>query len=241
MPGLGSLNPFPFKLGGGRSRVRAIVEQLAADRGTALDATNPDTVAYAECLAIARQIAAAWSTNQRLANVWDPARMSVDILERWEAFLALNPSPSATVAARRTRLAEHFARFGRAAVTGELSAALEAAIGDAFVAIEHISFANAQINVPDGTYPWGSVGTVPWSSTVCHVLVRLQKPTGWTEGEFYAAAAEVGRVLDPILPAWATFDWYRPGPVSVVVSGGPSAGGFYLDDDANLDNQVFDV
>ena len=74
-------------------------------------------------------------------------------------------------------------------------------------------------------------------------LVRLQKPDGFSEGEFYEQAGKVTSLLDDVLPAWCTFDWYRAptGGPAVTVAGGPSAGGFYLDQDHNLDNHVFDI
>lgn len=239
MPGFGAMNPFPRKFGGGRSRTKVILESLTADRGTALDAGTETTTAYIECLAIARAIASAWATNQRLANMWTPERMGVDVLARWERFLGLTPAPEDTEDERRARVMAVFERFGRAAISSEIAAALIEQIGDAFVAVEYIGYANAYIQVPDGTYPFGVVGSVPWASTVAHVLIRLQKPTGWTEGDFYEAAAQVGVVLAPMLPAWCTYAWYRPGPIFSPISGGPSAAGFYLDDPSNLDNQIF--
>ncbi len=78
--------------------------------------------------------------------------------------------------------------------------------------------------------------------TVAHILVRIQKPAGATEAMFYEAAGKVAPALDPLVPAWVTFDWYRaPLSTPINVVGGPSAGGFYLDDEHNLDNNVFDV
>jgi hypothetical protein len=221
--------------------VQIILEALNADRGTAFDASDRETTVYVENMAIARAIAAAWGTNERLGNLWDPARMPRSAVARWEAILALPPLATDDDVARRARIRAAFERFGAPAINGVLTAKLYEALGDAFVAIEYISFANAVIQVPDGTYPWGVVGDSPWSSTVAHVLVRLQKPAGWSEGDFYEAAGKVGQILDPELPAWCTFDWYRPGPISVNVPGGPSAAGFYLDTDANLDNACFDV
>lgn len=240
MPGLGGMNPFPRKLGGGRSRVKIILDGLNADRGTSLDATNPTTKVYAINVALARGIAAAWATNQRVANMWTPERMADDVLARWETILGLSPAPDDDQTTRRTCVRRVFERFGEAATASNIATALEEEIGDAFVSVEHIPYASAQIFVPDGTYPFGTVGAAPWSSNLALVLVRLQKPAGWTEGDFYEAAATVALVLEPMLPAWSTFAWYRAGPVSVAVAGGPSAAGFYADDEHNLDNEILD-
>ncbi len=239
---LGGFGTLPLRLGGGKPRVKAILDGLVSDLGTAYDAANPDTIVYAETLAVARAIDAAWSTNMRLANVWNPLRCGLPILRRWERFLRLPQLPADTELARRQRAADCLSRFGKSPTGARITTLLAAALGSAFVATEYISYANANITVPDGTYPWGTPNAdAPWSSTVARVLVRMQKPSTMTEAEFYAAAGMVYTILDPILPVWTSFDWYRPGTSSVNVSGGPSAGGFYFDSDANLDNQVYDV
>lgn len=239
--GYGGFHPYPRRFGGGRTRIQGVLDGLNADRGDTFEASDRTTTVYVINMAVARAIAAAWGTNQRLANLWVPACMAGDLLSRWEKLLAIVPKPTDDESTRRAVIEEVLARFAHPALSGEITTALEEALGDAFVAIETISYANAFILVPDGTYPWGVVGAAPWSSTVAHILIKLQKPTGWTERDFYAAAAKVSPILDSMLPAWTTFDWYRAGPISVNVSGGPSAGGFFLDDDHNLDNEVFDV
>lgn len=237
---LGGMSPLPAPLGGGKPRVKAVLEGLNADRGTAYDATNSETYVYAHNMALARAISAAWGTNERLARLWVPESMSMDVLERWEKIMAIYPAPDDSNEVRRARVGRLLARFGRAIVADEIEERLTQELGDVFVQVDHISYANAYITVPDGTYPWGSVDTTrPWSSTMAHVLIRLQKPTGYSEVDFYEAAGRVTQILDPILPAWAYATWYRPGPVSQNISGGPSAGGFYLDDAHNLDNEVF--
>lgn len=240
----GGFAPYPRRFGGGRTRVQEVLEGVVADRGDALDATNSDTVVYVESLAIARVIAAAWSTNERLSRLWTPMRTSMDVITRWEKILALTPTVSDTNLARRTRVQEVLERFGQPSVHAQIVEALAEKLGDAFVAVEYIGIDNAVIAVPDGTYPWGSVAAgTPWSSTVAHILVRLQKPAGRTENDFYQEASRVVDLLDPLIPSWATFDWYREPATGtpIDVTDGPSAGGFYLDDEHNLDNNVFDV
>ncbi len=241
MPNLGGMSPFPRRLGGGTPRVKQILDSLNADRGTALDASNRLTTVYVENMAIARAISAAWGTNERLGHITTPSSMSMDVLARWEKIMAIYPSQSESEGDRRERVAERLARFGQATTEDRITDLLTDELGSAFVAVEHIDYDVARILVPDASYPWGIVDGVPWSSTVAHILVRLQKPTGWSEADFYEAAGRVVTLLDPILPVWATVDWYRPGAVSANVAGGPSAAGFYLDEAANLDNQVFNA
>lgn len=240
----GGYSPYPRRFGGGRPRLRIIHDALNAARGTAIDASNPDTVAWVENMAHARAICFdGYGTNDRLALQWDPDRMT-DMLPRWERILKIVPSPTATDAERRRVVKRRWQRFiEAAALHSQIVSRLQAELPDVFVAVEYISIDNAVVHVPDASYPWGTVvAGFPWYSTVAHVLVLLQKPEGYKESDFYAAASKLGPVLDPLLPAWCTWDWYRKpsaGP-SISVDGGPSQGGIYLDNDANLDNNVFD-
>lgn len=240
----GGFHPYPRRYGGGRPLLEVQVESLARQRGTALDATNPDSIAWLECMAIARALVFdGWYTNQRLAYQWDPRKMT-DMLPRWERILKLRPGPDATDSERRAEVLKHFERFVGLTNHAKLLTELEAALGPVFVGIEYISTSNAIVTVPDGSYPWGSVVPgYPWSSSIAHILVRLQKPDGYTEGDFYDAAAKVVPIFDAIMPADKTVDWYRAptGGAPINVVGGPSAAGFYLDQEANLDNHVFDV
>lgn len=240
----GGMHPYPRRYGGGKTVLEVVQSSLARQRGTALDATNPATIAWLECMAIARAIVFdGWGTNERLSYQRDPRRMT-DMLHRWEQILRLRPAPDATMKSRRAEVLTRFQRFVGVANHAKLVTELEAALGNFFVSVEYISLANAVVTVPDGTYPWGVVvAGAPWSSTVAHVLVRLQKPAGYTEADFYAAAGKVLPIFDAIMPADKTVDWYRAptGGPPINVPGGPSAGGFYLDQDANLDNQVFDI
>lgn len=239
----GGYHPYPRRFAGGKPQLQVIHESLNAQRGTAYDATNSETVVWVENMAIARAITFdGWGANARLANQRDPARMT-DMLPRWERIFKIVPSPSASDAERRLAVQRRFERFGKTSNHARLTTVLSDELGDFFVAVEYISLANAVVNVASGSYPWGTPNPlVPWSSTTAHILVLLQKPAGASEGQFYEAAGKVALLLDPALPAWATFDWYRaPESTPIDISGGPSMAGFYLDDEHNLDNNVFDV
>lgn len=244
----GGYHPHPRKLGGGKHEgkplLQVVHESLNAARGAAFDTDSATSIAAVETMAWARAIVFdGWELNARLGHQWD-ARRTTDMLPRWERIFKIRPRPGASGRERRNELALRWERFGGISNHARLTTALSEALGDYFVAVEYISLANAAVRVPDATYPWGSV--VPgytWGSTVAHVLVRLQKPTGATEAQFYEAAGKVVTTLDPILNAFLTVDWYRApdGYAAISVSGGPSAGGFYLDAEHNLDNNVFDV
>ena len=243
MPRFGGLSPFPSRFGGKGIygvQLEGILAGLNQGRGDAYDTSTTSNV-YAENGAIARVLNDIWSTNIRLSNQWDAARMTTN-LPRWENILGIRPTPGDTDTTRRTRIAGLFARTGQSPFTSYLATQLAALLGPVFVAVEYISYANALITVPDGTYPWGTFVTgAPWSSTTAHILVRTQKPAGYRESDFRAAVGLIPPFMEASAPVWATFDWYRPGTVSVNVVGGPSAGGFYLDDLPNLDYEVFDT
>ena len=150
-------------------------------------------------------------------------------------------APRGTVAERRARVAGPFERTGVVLNRQLLKDTLRAELGAAFVAVESYTTDVAAITVPDGSYPWGTPNEeYPWTSSVAKILVRMQKPEGWLDWQFYEATGRVSAVLDPLVPAWVTIDWYRPGVQSEAVAGGPSAAGFYIDDENNLDNQVFE-
>ena len=243
MPKFGGLCPYPNRFGGKGAygvRLEVILNGLNQARGDAYDVSASSNV-YAENHAIARVINDLFSTNQRLANQWDAFRMTTN-LPRWESILNIVPVPGDADTTRRARIQTIFARTGQAPFTSYIATQLAALLGSFFVAVEYISVANAVIIVPDATYPFGIVSAVsPWSSTAAHILIRTKLPTGAKESDFQAAVGLINPFMDAVAPAWVTWDFYRPGLVSVAVTGGPSAGGFYLDDAQNLNTEVFDV
>lgn len=242
MPACGGKAPFPMRMGGGKPRLAHVLDALNMGRGPAID-TSESSYAYAENMAHARAIAAVWNESERLANQWIPARMT-SCLPRWESVLAIVPSPTDSLQTRRTRVEKIFARIGLLLNRAALDTILTVELGDVFVAVENIDITNALVYSPDASYPFGDQhADIPWMSTVLHVLVRIEKPTNYTEGDFYEAAGKANPLMDDLLPAWCTYDWYRAptGGAPENVTGGPSAGGFYLDQEANLDNHVLDL
>lgn len=247
--GFGGYHPYPRRFGGGKPRLRIVHEALNAARGSALDASNPETVVWVENMAYARAITFdGYGTNEKLRLQSDPDRVT-DMLARWEKIYRTNPRPGATEAERRAELGRRVRRVTEAAgFHARLYHRLQTDVGEVFSAIEYISVDNAVIRVDGmagaGGYPFGTTDHgVFWSSTVAHILILLVKPEGYSEADFYNAAAKVGPAIDGLIPAWCTFDWYRKpaSGVAVNVSGGPSQGGIYLDNEHTLDNHVFDV
>lgn len=242
--GYGGYHPYPRRFGGGKPQLEVVHQSLNRALGTAFDATNPDTATWVETMAYARALVFdGWEVGRRMSLQWDP-RKTTDMLPRWERIFGI-PSPYGVPdRLRRKELTARWRLFGISATHTVMQDTLTDAIPDYFVGIEYISAANAYVISPDASYPWGVQNDygITWLSTQAHILIRLQKPTSKTEADFYRAARKVFSLLDDIVPAWQTFDWYRA-PVStpIAIVGGPSAAGFYLDDDHNLDNNVFDV
>lgn len=241
----GGYHPYPRRFGGAASGTLEVLHKDLNDRrGTAYDPKD-GSVVNVENHALARAIVFdGWHTNDRLSLQWDP-RCTTDMLARWERIFGITTNPRLSDAARRAELTRRWRAFGEGVTNhARMYQVLTEALGPFFGAIEYISLDNAVVHVPAATpsYPWGTVSLgVGWYSTVAHILVLLVKPAGATEADFYEAAGKVGKLLDPIVPAWVRFDWYRaPLSTPISVPGGPSQGGFYLDDEHNLDNNVFD-
>lgn len=80
----------------------------------------------------------------------------------------------------------------------------------------------------------------PWVSTVAHVDVLVSptglpgftNPDGTANGLFFQAVAKMNPILDALLPADCTFDWY--------VNSSHGAAGWYLDE-PDLDLEIFDA
>lgn len=228
MPFTGGTAPMPASMGGGVNLVALILEALNAARGTAYDTSEGSNV-YVENLAHARAIASAWGTNQRLANQFDPKRMT-SMLPRWERIMRIIPSPTATMPERRREIARRWARTGQKTTQASLEAELRDAIGNVFVAIEFDTVATATTWWPSGT----PNPVAPWYSTISLARVHVEAIPNMTEAEFYETSRKAVPILDARLPAWATWELWR----NDIVTGMP---GFFLDHARNLDNSVFSV
>lgn len=243
----GGYHPHPRRFGGGKyngkPHLQVLHESLNAQRGAAFNTESETSIAAVETMAWARAIVFdGWELNARVGHQWD-ARRVTDMLPRWEAIFKIRPRPGTSLRARRAELLRRWQLFGGVSNHARLTTALQGTLGDYFYAVEYTPLANAVVHVPDDSYPWGTVVEgITWYSTVAHILVRLQKPTGATEAQFYEAAGKVPLILDPILNIFDTFDWYREPDTGTPISitDGPSAAGFYLDDEHNLDNNIFD-
>lgn len=242
MPAFGGRAPFPVRCGGGNIGVRAIHQSLNQQRGTGYDVSEDSPVSIIN-LSTARAIDAAWKTNERIANIANPLTMPEELIPRWEHIYKLPFDGSLSIVQRRQRMLKIAVLRGILANKAYIQTRIEEELGDVFVDIEYADISIAHISVDDAGYPFGSVSPyTPWSSTVAHVLVHTQQPSGYSDSDYYRAVGKVFGILDPVLPAYVTFDWYRrPVSTPIAVAGGASEAGFYLDDEHNLDNNVFDA
>jgi hypothetical protein len=233
VPFNGGLSPYPERSGGGRPQIGRLIDSLVAQLGSAYDGSSGTTVyAYAE--AYARAISEVYSTNARLGHQWDPARMT-DFLPRWEAILGLYPLTSDTLLARRNRVAAAMKRIGGLNTYEAMVDALTNALAPISFTVIHGSSATANVWTPAG-WPMGNHPTTAaqpdFYSTVAQVTIVVSEPAGMTDADFYSRLGAIYTVLDPMLPAWVTWNWIRqdihPGS------------GFYLDE-VDLDNEAFDT
>lgn len=230
----------PERYGGpGDKRLERILQSLNRARGDSFDTSTSSNVYY-ENLALARAICMIWELNRQMASQWDPRRMT-HMLPRWEKILGIVPNAEHTEVERRAVVLDKFQRWGESSDRQRIYDGLREILGATFYDVEYISYAAAVIHTPDGTYSFGTANTAyPWYSTVAHILIRLQVPSGYSNGDLQEKVAGIHPFMDSVCPAWVTWDWYVPPASPVAVSGGPSAGGFFLDEDFNLNRQVFD-
>lgn len=234
---------FPLYFGGHDELLPALVTSISEGRGTGLTKERGTNV-FVENVAVAAELYCCWETNKRLGNISNPLTCPEEFVPRWETICAIPRNPDLSMPARRLALSYKRLRHGRDPDIGYLTEVAQRTVGDAFVQFETIDQDIALIHVPDVSYPWGTVvPSMPWSSTSKHLLALVVKPANYTEAQFYDLMGALVAAIDPLLDSWSTFDWYRAPDtgVAVNVSGGPSQAGFYLDDEHNLNNNVFDV
>ncbi len=238
----GGLSPGFERYGGGRVDIlKTILDGMIQQRGTAQDSTTDSNV-YPENMAIARVLAELWSNNQRLANQWDVKRMTV-FIPRWEEILGIVPNEGDTDTVRRARIAIAFGRIAQSGIYQVVYDQLVSQLGSVFVGLVNQSSSTAVVWTPSG---W-DVGShdpsqqINFYSTIAHLSVEVKQLPYMTDGEFYETVGGINPILDDLLPAWVTWDWFR------TPSGVP---GFYLDSgwpggavpagepSVNLDNEV---
>lgn len=241
MPAFGGYSPFPRRFGGGKPRVQTIHNSLNAALGSGYSVER-STKVWAENMAAARCLSVGYGTNQRMAHAWDPDRMPLEVLKRWEKLLAILPDPEASVRVRRAAVKTILERAGRATITTQIADEVKAAMGDLFVALEFIDLSIATVISPDNSYPFGvQDDSTPWSSTTAKILVLTDKPEAMPITEYLDKVAKAKINLESVLPSWVTYVIYHApdGHSPYAVSGGASRAGIYCDTPNTLDFCVF--
>lgn len=241
MGGLGGFNPGPRRFGGAASTdLEAVHLAIASANGTAI-ATDRGTISWLENHATARVVHGIYRTAERLGSVNDPARMT-DTLPRWEKILRLSPG-SQSLPERRARVAAALSLLSAGTAFQVLDDYLRDLLGEMYLGLEFPDPLTATTRVPGGgSVPGGGPTFVdgndadpnisPYSSSLAHVAILLQKPIEMSDPVFYERAGSIRNVIDNLIGAWMTYS---------VVRDGPNGKGFFLDESFNLDNQRFRI
>lgn len=238
MPG-GNFNPAPLRFGASNDTdLEAILNDLLQGVGTAFD-VDRGSITWIYLNAIARVFDDVFEQNKRLANQWDPQRMT-DFLSRWEVILGLSPLPTDTPIDRRARIQAKIALTGQSPTLQVIQDLLRKTIGsDVYVSIIAEDPTTATTTVPGGATVPGGI-TIPsgaWFSSVSYVPILVTQPSYMDDLTFYSKVGSIFTVLEAIMPAWTTFDWFRNSPSFPSTT---ASTGFILDDVWNLDNESFD-
>lgn len=235
-----SFNPFPEKFGAAKGTdLESLLDTLKDSVGSAFN-TESTTVNWIYLNAIARVFNDVFGQNKRLANQWDPDRMT-DFLPRWEKILGISPLATDTLIERRAKVKVKLQTFGKSGTYQVVTDLLNDVLGsDVFVDITHNDSNSANVWVAGGavipggaTIPDGTPIGIPWYSTVSYLPIKVIKPSYMDDETFYVTVNQIFLYLGSLLPAWVTYDWYRESETL--------GAGFILDDEWNLDNQAFDV
>jgi hypothetical protein len=240
MPLFGGLTPFPLRFGGWVPRLQRIVESLQTARGP-IYSTSQSSAVYIENNAYARAIDRdAYGANERLANEFYPPTATIaGLLPRWETIFGIVPPQGAT---QQSRQAAAGAAYRRVVGTNSAQGLFDTVAGvlqpsGCFVGIVYsdLGSSGAVLWWPLNPNPTPDpLNPTPWYSTICHIDIQVQQPTGMLEGAFLNFVAQAMVTLDGLLPAWVTFDWFTTDVTAGVK-------GFYLDSYENLLRDAFDV
>ncbi len=243
----GGYFPSPERYGASQgSLLENIVKSINAARGTAYASDTSNSIVHIENVALARAIWGAWQDAQRLANQFDPLRMT-DFLSRWETILEIIPLPGQTELDRRLVVAAKFKIFGDLANASGTQDIINTLLGNIFVSILYNSSQDVDgYGYGKGAFPGGldltSVGGIKlisgdWVSPVSLIMIRIHQPANMDLTTFYTKAKSIFAILLDFLPAWCQFDYYNPGPLAI--ANNADGTGFFLDE-VNLDNELFD-
>lgn len=237
---MGGFSPMPKKFGDAKNTDLAQVHGAITEAMGSAFAKERGSFVWVENHATARVVLGMYNSAERLGSVNDPARMT-DTLPRWEKILGLpgvgNPPE------RRARVAAKLGLISAGTAFQVLDDYLTDLLGEMYLGLEFPDPLTAITRVPGGgTIPGGGPVFVdgdladptisPYSSSLAHVAILLEKPAEMSESVFYERASSIYNVIDNLVGAWMRFS---------VIRDGVHGRGFFLDEPNNLDNQRFDV
>lgn len=256
MPAFGWKTPLPLRLGGGvpvvdgyyRSMQNARPEVLKGRDGTEIDIKNK---------VAARILAVAWWDTERRTNQRDPFRFTfakrdyvdgdtgahrpltdlLSVLERWERFLSIRPTATASLQDRRAALAGRIVGMASNA-RGAIDSAMQGVFGSWYQGLSeyHVADVDYAGKVPAGSvkayygtiastfnaqYPGAYSATYPWFSGLCIITINIQPPASVAQSVVDDRVSKALQTLDAVLPTYmsATINQWAPGQ---------SGGGFIL-------------
>ena len=209
--GFGRKNPFPFSFGGGESTLDVLHEALLDAYAPGWDVSD-DTEKAAEAYMQALAVTFIWVANRRLAHQGQPLKM-IEFLTMWEEATGLRPSAKDRPIDRRRRLAAKLRGLINSTLS-DIEGACRELLGANCIALHPTAPADEIVYWP-GQNP-GPPG-FEWSSNRCVLHVEVTK-SGLSDEEFDAAMGELDRLLDGMVPAWMTFNWYTSSGFEVGMS-----------------------
>ena len=237
MAGFGGSNPYPRRFAR-NVLLTALTESIHAGRGSSVS-QEKTSIVWLESHCIARALHGAWGTNRRIGYCFQPAKCPAELLPRWRTILRIYGGTDTDM---RERWARRWTYFSRETTHALIMETLQRVFGSTFVGVDPASIDNVDSVDADPSEPYLAFDDKdkgPWIGTPYRVIARLEPPAGMSPMEFYDLTSLGEREMDEVLPAWYEFVWYRPPETGapIAVTGGASAGGFYLDE-RNLDNSA---
>lgn len=181
---------------------------------------------HAENLAAARSETARWRCADKIQNNALPST-SDELLGNWLSILNVDKYPGDTMQDIRLRCAAKY-ELSVGPIMRFVDEATEKLLGDA-VYVRSWRFKGTTLASPPTPTFWPvinpgpadySLGGGAWLSSRGHYLVEVEQPQGMTNQQFLLLTnTHLFKLLDDLLPAWATFDWAKD----------LSSGGFTLD------------
>ena len=206
----------------------AFYRELRAARGSAYRTVyegGKTGLVHSENLAAARSEAARWRASDKLQNNALPLT-SDERLGAWREILAVETYPGDTVHELRQRCAAKYQ-----AAIGPTIRVVDEAVKKLLdtVFVRSWRFDGVDLATPPTPTFWPGINPGPaiyslgggaWFSARCHFVVEVQQPAGMLQQTYLELLnVHLFRLLDQMLPAWATFNWAE----------GLSSGGFILD------------